>query len=223
VEFVTHDFRHAREILENRDPWSELMQAARSIGSEDIVRVHQSFRTTRKQLPAGGQASINMLFREQLVPLGWISEPRLFPQGNNDLRGWKMDFLKARIGVEVSFNHAEAVPWTFTRLNIAGESDKVLSEHRIDVGVAFFATDTLKRWARMDGSVGTFELATAWLEMMRPIMPIPILVVGLSADDWAPSDAFRGTRKSGSATAQVATVTELGSELSADPIDQSDD
>ena len=55
-----------------------------------------------------------------------------------------MDFLKARIGVEVSFNHAEAVPWTFTRLNIAGESNKVVAEHQIDVGVAFFATEEPK-------------------------------------------------------------------------------
>jgi hypothetical protein len=105
-----------------------------------------------------------------------------------------MDFIKDRIGVEVSFNHAEAVPWTFTRLNIAGESEKVIPEHRIDVGVAFFATETLKRWARMDSAVGTFELARAWLEMMRPIMPIPVLVVGLSADAWPETNSFRGTR-----------------------------
>jgi hypothetical protein len=77
-----------------------------------------------------------------------------------------MDFLNARIGVEVSFNHAEAIPWTFTRLNLAGESDRVLPEHQIDVGVAFFATETLKRWSRMDSAVGTFEIACAWLSMM---------------------------------------------------------
>jgi hypothetical protein len=98
------------------------------------------------------------------------------------------------------------VPWTFTRLNIAGESEKVLPAHRIDVGVAFFATDSLKRWAKMDSTVGTFELATAWLEMMRPIMPIPVLVVGLSADDWEPTDAFRGTRKSTQVVVPIAPV-----------------
>jgi hypothetical protein len=194
VEFSTHDFRHAREILENRDSWAELSMAARSITREDILRVHAGFEAEGKRSPAGGQTSINRLFREQLAPSGWIEEPRLFPGDQEALRKWKMDFIKARIGVEVSFNHAEAVPWTFTRLNIAGESEKVISEHRIDVGVAFFATETLKRWARMDSAVGTFELAIAWLEMMRPIMPIPILVVGLSADGWADTDAFRGTR-----------------------------
>jgi restriction endonuclease BglII len=194
VEFSTYDFRHAREILESRDSWSELSLAARSISREDILQVHGAFEAEGKRSPAGGQTSINRLFRERLAPSGWVEEPRLFPASQVALRKWKMDFIKARIGVEVSFNHAEAVPWTFTRLNIAGESDKVIPEHRVDVGVAFFATETLKRWARMDSAVGTFELAKAWLEMMRPIMPIPILVVGLSADGWAETDAFRGTR-----------------------------
>ena len=118
-----------------------------------------------------------------------------------------MDFIKGGIGVEVSFNHAEAVPWTFTRLNIAGESSVVIDDHRIDVGVAFFATEQLKQWARMDGAVGTYELACTWLEMMRPIMPVPILVVGLDATDWAPTDAFRGTR---SRTGQADPPIEAG-------------
>jgi hypothetical protein len=137
------------------------------------------------------------LFRERLDRNRWTPEPRLFASEENDLRKWKMDFLNARIGVEVSFNHAEAIPWTFTRLNLAGESDRVLPEHQIDVGVAFFATDTLKRWSRMDSAVGTFEIACAWLSMMKPIMPIPILVVGLDAEGWAPTDVFRGTRQGG--------------------------
>jgi hypothetical protein len=46
----------------------------------------------------------------------------------------------------------------------------------------------------MDGSVGTFELARTWLELMRPIMPIPILIMGLDCEGWAPSYQFRGTR-----------------------------
>ena len=172
------------------------MQVAKSIGPSDIVETHLAGGAGGKALRAGGQAAINQLFRERLAPLGWIKEPRLFAAGGDSLRGWKMDFLKDRIGVEVTFNHSEAIPWTFTRLNIAGESAKVLTEHQIDIGVAFYATDTLKKWAKMDGTVGTFELARSWLEMMKPIMPIPILMVGLTADGCEPSDAFRGTRKS---------------------------
>jgi hypothetical protein len=195
VEFVTHDFRHAQEILASRDSWGELMHIVRSVQRDDVLHVHHAFGAAGRRMPAGGQMAINELFRQQLGPLGWIAEPRLFALSGSDLRKWKMDFLKARIGVEVSFNHAEAIPWTFTRLNIAGESEKVVDEHRIDVGVALFATESLKGWARMDSAVGTFEVAQTWLEMMRPIMPVPILVVGLSAGDWVPTDAFRGTSK----------------------------
>ena len=109
-----------------------------------------------------------------------------------------MDFIKHSVGVEVSFNHAEAVPWTFTRLNIAGESTSVMAQSQIDVGVAFFATAALKKWARMDSAVGTFESAWVWLQLMKPLMPIPILVVGLLPSDdgkeWPTSKSFRGTR-----------------------------
>jgi hypothetical protein len=105
-----------------------------------------------------------------------------------------MDFYKESVGIEVSFNHAEAIPWTFTRLNIAGESADVVKEHRVEVGIAIYATDRLKRWARMDGAVGTFETATSWLEIMKPIMPIPILVVGLDSHGFPEVTVFRGTR-----------------------------
>jgi len=106
-----------------------------------------------------------------------------------------MDFLKDQVGVEVAFNHAEAVPWIFTRLNLAGESSEVMPSSRIRVGVAVFATENLKTWARMDSAVGTFELAREWLRLMRPIMPLPILVVGMDSAGWASTYVFRGTRQ----------------------------
>jgi hypothetical protein len=105
-----------------------------------------------------------------------------------------MDFIKARLGVEIAFNHAEAIPWNFTRLNLAGEAPQVQESSRIEVGIAAFATTSLKKWSKMDGAVGTFELATAWLELMRPIMPIPVLVVGLDSEGWPATNSFRGTR-----------------------------
>jgi hypothetical protein len=191
------NFRHAEDILELRPEWRELHDVAHGISRDDIIETQQRYSAEGRRVPAGGQSALNRLFRERLDRNRWTPEPRLFASEENDLRKWKMDFLNARIGVEVSFNHAEAIPWTFTRLNLAGESDRVLPEHQIDVGVAFFATDTLKRWSRMDSAVGTFEIACAWLSMMKPIMPIPILVVGLDAEGWAPTDVFRGTRQGG--------------------------
>jgi hypothetical protein len=197
VRLQLFNFRHAEEILESRPEWSELHDVARGIERQDVMDIQRSYEAEGKRVPAGGQTAMNRLFRERLNPDRWIREPRLFAGSENDLRKWKMDFVNGRIGVEVSFNHAEAIPWTFTRLNLAGESDRVLPEHQIDVGVAFFATESLKRWSRMDSAVGTFEIACAWLSMMKPIMPIPVLVVGLDAEGWAPTDVFRGTRQGG--------------------------
>jgi hypothetical protein len=189
------DFRHGREILERRAAWMELFDVISDIRLDEVLAAQSSFAERGRRVPAGGQSALNKVFRDRLIPLGWMPEPRLFPNTERDLRKWKMDFIKEAIGVEVSFNHAEAIPWTFTRLNIAGESERVLDGSRIDVGVALFATESLKSWSKMDSAVGTFEIAEAWLKMMKPIMPIPILVVGLDAEGWPPTDAFRGTGK----------------------------
>lgn len=205
MDLIVENFRHAKEILSAGSDWSEIEHAIRSIRDVDVLTVHEQMNkpmlTAGKAGIAGGQTAINELFRRRLVPppLSWKPEPRLFRSTSRDISGWKMDFLKNRIGVEVSFNHSEAVPWTFTRLNIAGESEAVVDEHRIDVGVAIFATKELKRWARMDQAVGTHDRAWLWLQLMKPIMPIPILVVGLQAQTdghpWAMTSTFRGTAR----------------------------
>jgi Restriction endonuclease BglII len=195
VRTVTFDFRHAADILARREAWTELHDTLASIADTDILAVHGELSDRRagvgQRAPAGGQSALNELMRRRLVALGWEKEPRLFD--GEGLRKWKMDFLKEGIGVEVSFNHQEAIAWTLTRLNVAGESEAVLEEHRIDVGVAMYPSDALKRWCRMDNAVGTFDTAEAWLSVMKPILPIPILLVGLDVDDWVETDAFRGT------------------------------
>ena len=106
-----------------------------------------------------------------------------------------MDFIKNKVGVEVVFNHAEAIPWAFTRLNIAGESERVQPNSKIEIGIAVFACESMKRWSKMDGAVGTFELASAWLREMKPILPIPLMLIGLDATGWPATVPFRGTAK----------------------------
>ncbi|MFL5647113.1 MAG: BglII/BstYI family type II restriction endonuclease, partial [Chloroflexota bacterium] len=111
------------------------------------------------------------------------------------LRAWTMDFKRDMVGVEVSFNHAEATAWQFTKLSIAGESEYVRSRGQIEVGVVITADAALKRWGRMDGAVLTFDVCRSWLAQMKRVVPTPILLVGLTTDVTNPSPAFRGTRR----------------------------
>jgi hypothetical protein len=196
VDVKMHNFRGAIGILEGkRHSWNELITCIDSITREQVIDAQEELAAARSKRPRGGQTAINSLLRDTLSSLGWQKQPALFPHDRPELRHWKLDFLKDGIGVDVSFNHQEAIPWTFTRLSVARESHRVFGGHRIDVGVAIFATASAKRWARMDGAVGTYELATAWLNEMEPITPAPILVIGLDEGAWLPvsESVFPGT------------------------------
>ena len=209
LKLELYDFRNALPIVEQSyaTVWREFQQQLESISANDISELHRGFvraAVDKKRRPqAGAQTAINQLIDRRLGANGWRKQPPLYVGGDrrgHELAGWKMDFKKERVGVEIAFNHQEAIPWIFTRLNLAGESKEVLADSRIQVGIAAFAAQSLKAWGRMDATVGTFGQAKLWLEKMRPVMPVPIVVVGLSAADpdgtpWPLSDAFRGTLK----------------------------
>jgi hypothetical protein len=192
MRYKKTSFRLAEEILSHREEWTEFQRVVATLAARHVEAIQDRIAATRPKAPAGAQSAVNQYFREHLT--NWVGEPRLFGTPTVELRGWKMDFIKNKVGVEISFNHAEAIPWTFSRLNIAGESERVVDQAKIEVGIAVFATESLKLWGKMDNAVGTYETAIAWLREMKPILPIPILILGLDATDWAPSTKFRGTR-----------------------------
>jgi hypothetical protein len=195
VHHKIESFRLAGEILSHRHEWKEFEKVLRDLNAREVVSIYEEICRKGRRPPAGGQIPINEYFRRKLVPLDWKKEPKLFNDPTGELRGWKMDFLKNKVGVEITFNHAEAIPWIFSRLNIAGESERVQKPSKIEVGIAVFASESMKRWSKMDNAVGTFELASAWLREMKPILPIPLLLVGLDAGGWPQTTAFRGTSR----------------------------
>ena len=194
MDYLIHDFRNALVILRSKGSFAEFEAALHSIQAKDVIDAHERIADERAQrnsrAPAGGQSALNNVINQKLTAVGWEPQPPLFR--DRALEKWKMDFRKEGIGVEVSFNHAEAIPWQFTRLNIAGESDRVIEANRIEVGVVACAAQSMKTWARMDSAVGTFDQFKAWLREMKPILPVPLLLIGLEARGW-PSANFRGT------------------------------
>ena len=208
MEFVVHNFRNALAVLGTRPEWAELVAQIESISRDEVLGIQQGYADSGKRVPAGAQTAVNEAFKRRLGSLGWKSEALLFPPGDPDLAGWAMDFVKRGpasdedkestfgMGVEITFNHAEAIAWTLARLNLAGESSEVVPESRIDAGVAIYPTKAFKAWGRMDQAVGTYDRACLWLDKMKPVLPIPIAVIGLGPD-WEPTHLFRGTRRAG--------------------------
>lgn len=192
MEYQIENFRHAHELLRDLPAWHSLRSVLEAVDADRIVATQAALSAVRPRAPRGGQTAINLLIADLLREEGgWIPQPRLFL--DPELREWRMDFLRDQVGVEISFNHAEAIAWQFTRLNIAGESERVRPEARISAGVVVTATRSLKAWSRMDSAVGTFDSFQAWLREMKPILPIPIMLVGLDATGWTATGAFAGT------------------------------
>ena len=221
--FETYNFRNALAILDSRPEWEDLKSVLEGIRRQDIIDTQRKLAATGRRAPAGAQRAINSIFKERLPKPEWFPERRLFDEGEGlttqDRRRWAMDFVRRGnppeggrdedfgLGVEVSFNHVEAMAWTLVRLDLASEGTGVQPNARIDVGVAIYASSALKKWGSMDSSVGTYEQACQWLELMRPVIPLPIALVGLHPSDstlrclprllqsavWAATGVFPGT------------------------------
>jgi hypothetical protein len=232
MEFRAHSFRMADRLLVGTTAWGDITDVIGSL-SLDLIEIRQSEIALRRDPPAGAQTAINSLLDSEehglLLP-GWDRQVRLFdppssvpyesarprrnaPVEEDPLRAWTMDFKTGGVGVEVSFNHAEATAWQFTKLSIAGESDYVREQGQIEVGVVITADISMKRWGRMDGAVLTFDVCRSWLAQMKRVVPTPIMLIGLATDVAEPSTAFRGTRRK---------PRESGVEVPSDPDNRDD-
>ncbi len=214
MDFKLESFRMADRLLEGTEAWSDISDVLGALTIE-LVELRQQDIASRREPPAGAQTAVNALLDSTEHGLGrpnWHRQVRLFdppsknpfevaparrnaPVEEGPLRAWTMDFKRDKVGVEVSFNHAEATAWQFTKLSIAGESEYVRPDGQIEVGVVITADATLKRWGRMDGAVLTFDVCRSWLAQMKRVVPTPILLVGLTTDISTPSSVFRGTRR----------------------------
>ena len=214
MHFEIYNFRNALAILDPRSEWADLRSAIYGISRQDVIDTQEEI-ASRKRRPRGAQQAFNAIFKNRLPNPPWNPERKLFQEGEVRRRGslakWAMDFVARGnappgadksdfgLGVEVSFNHLEAMAWTLVRLDIASEGNAQESA-RIDVGVAIYPSIDLKSWGKMDSSVGTFDQASRWIQIMRPVIPLPLAIVGLfprdlSGEQWPETDAFPGTSK----------------------------
>ncbi|MEA2110948.1 MAG: BglII/BstYI family type II restriction endonuclease [Campylobacterota bacterium] len=181
MQYKIHSFRHAQIILENEvnyeTTWFELLGAIKSISDEDIISYHENATRKAKSI----SEAINNLLKDRLVNLGWKKESSIFQDDEYSGNRWRLDFAKESISVEVAFNHGEAIAWNLIKPVLAGELNHVKKEIDTEIGIIVCATKNLKIKGGFDGAVGEFEKFLTYLNPLRDVLSIPIVIIGLEA------------------------------------------
>lgn len=206
MDFRTESYRWGLEHLHETNPaWRELQEVLRSIDRQEIIAIQAEYfdawmRGERATPPAGGQTTVNRLIEARLADLGWETQVPVIPaeDGRGPVPYWSMDFIKDRIGLEVSFNNAGVLPQNLLRMSVKAESHLLNPDEMIRLGILIVATEDLKTWSRMDSTVHTFEQVRRVLRYVTFSVPTPIVVVGLNnstqGEAWPVTDLFQGRK-----------------------------
>lgn len=178
MEFVIHSFRHAHAILQQPEyveNFIDLCQAIEEISEDDLIRSFNSHKTPAKSL----SRDINGLLKMNLKNRGWAVESAIFQDSDFDDKRWRLDFAKAKISVEVAFNHGEAIAWNLLKPVLASELNHVKKAIQTEIGVVICATEELKKSGQFDSAVGEFEKFIRYLEPLQDVLTVPMLIIGL--------------------------------------------
>lgn len=120
----------------------------------------------------------NAQLRDRFVAKGWEHQPAVFDEPGDPSA--KMDFLKARVGIEVGFGHRSFIGIDLLKFQVASYS----ALNKIDIGVYVVTTRACQgrlveecgqKW---EGSL-SFEQLTRYLPHFKSAIQVPILVLGI--------------------------------------------
>lgn len=214
MQFHVSSYRQGYELLTTAGATEDLVTSLESLTLERIEtkRSERQKEYDERAGPggrprkAGIQDGLNAELERLLTHAdrAWRSQAALFKADAGTKKGfWTMDFHKLfpgdiGVGVEVTFNHAEALPWTLVRPALAYQSDDVAPDARIEVGAVVIGTDNLKgsrkegAGLRMDSAVGTYERLLTLLPRLKWVIPVPLAIFGL---DWADGKMVGGPNR----------------------------
>ena len=120
----------------------------------------------------------NEVLKDLFINKGWESQPPVFDEPGDPSA--KMDFLKERVGVEVSFGHASFIGIDLLKFQMASYS----SLDRIDMGVYIVTTLNFQKQMKRnynqnwEGSL-TYEKVVKYLPHFKSAIQVPIYVIGI--------------------------------------------
>lgn len=188
MDYILHSHRHALAIIkepEFKKDWDDFCAAIKSISDEDIIKKFETQTRKGKSI----SESINKLINERLVDgKKWQPQSPIFGDSRFEDKRWTLDFSKpgqivgkGGFSVEVAFNHGEATAWNLLKPVLASELNHVTKAIQTEIGIVVMATEQLKEVGGFDSATGTFEKTKGYLEAMRNVLSIPIVMVGLEA------------------------------------------
>lgn len=184
MEYRVHGFRYgdylARNVGEYAPYWAEVEHVLRSTSEADVV---ERFRECGEGRSKSISATLNALFKERFVELGWSAESPIFsePCYTDGVRIFRLDFAKGPMSIEVAFNHGNDAPWNLLKPTLASELNHVEKAIQTDIGVIVTATESMRDAGGFDNAVGTFEKYVDFLRPMGMLLTAPLVIVGLEA------------------------------------------
>lgn len=122
--------------------------------------------------------NFNALLKDRFIRKGWESQPSVFEAPRDPSA--KMDFLKERVGVEITFSHGSFIGIDLLKLQVSSYSGL----NKIDVGVYIVTTRNFQKRMKRDygkdweGSL-TFEKVVRYLPHFKSAIQVPIYVIGI--------------------------------------------
>ena len=183
MKYKLHSFRHAEVILANeneyKEVWEELLAVISSITDDEIKEYFENATRKAKSL----SEAINNILKIKLISLGWNEESLIFQDDEYSGNRWRLDFAKHNISLEVAFNHGEAIAWNLIKPVIASELNHVNKEIDTEIGIIICATKDLKTKGGFDGAVGEYEKFLTYLNPLRDLLSVPMVIIGLEAPE----------------------------------------
>jgi len=181
MKYKLKSYRYGELILNNepqyKDKWNELLKTIESITDEEIIEAHE----LNKRVPKGLSVALNKVIKEKLVAIGWKPESKIFSESEYTNKSWRLDFANDNISIEVAFNHGEAIAWNLVKPTIASELNHVEKEIKTDIAIVICATKNLKTQGGFDGATGEFEKFERYLDPLRGLLTVPMVIIGLEA------------------------------------------
>lgn len=180
MDFIYESHRNAFELLEKNSSYSEDWQILKNV-IQDISDEHliHYFNTHSSGKNKSLSVALNKLFKDELVKKGWEPESLIFQDPKYKAKKWRLDFAKNKIAVEVAFNHGEATAWNLIKPNLSGELNHVEKAIQTEIGILITVTNALKKSGGFDSAVGSYEKFLTYLNPMRQMLTVPLLVIGL--------------------------------------------